>query len=219
VRYLLDSYWPDRRIWPIRPTTSPDVPAAPWWKARDLEELIARFGGCLLNPRAEVLACLLEHRSLVPDGFIEPLVREVVDLAMAQPDAIEMHDLWCYTALGQSPGLDETLRRPLMEKLCRAAGVTVERDQSKWGGYCLKPLMLVRDPRSPFLAAVGQDLIEANIAYEIGRQTPAGSWEPHWDWGGQHPEVWERAKAAWTSILTEETLFVLRNFGRTPSAA
>ncbi len=45
-------------------------------------------------------------------------------------------------------------------------------------------------------------------------QTPEGTWEPTWTWGGFYPEAWEQAKTEWRGHLTLETLASLEAFGR-----
>ena len=60
-----------------------------------------------------------------------------------------------------------------------------------------------------------EDELQMHLDYQIAEQTPEGTWDPAWSWGGTYPEVWAQAKLEWRGFLTLETLTQLDAFGRT----
>jgi hypothetical protein len=74
-------------------------------------------------------------------------------------------------------------------------------------------LRIVASPQS-----LGADLIhdelQRHLDYQITNQTPEGSWDPTWSWGGIYPEVWASAELEWRGHLTLEALTQLNAFAR-----
>jgi hypothetical protein len=56
MRYLMDSYEADNKVWPLIPRHNNDFPHAPWW--HDDGNLRRNFGQFLANPRAEIVGYL-----------------------------------------------------------------------------------------------------------------------------------------------------------------
>ena len=87
------------------------------------------------------------------------------------------------------------------------------RDPQAWAQYGVKPLLLA--PRADsLLTSRLEEVIGANLDYEIGRQGADGAWAPNWNWGGLFPEHWPQAELEWKGVLTLQTLLTLRSFGR-----
>ena len=63
IRYLLDTYDPDREVWPVVPKAVDDAPHAPWWNHAQTAEA---FNGFLANPRAEIVGYFYDYSELVP---------------------------------------------------------------------------------------------------------------------------------------------------------
>lgn len=211
IAYLLATYDPERRVWPIVPPAVADAPHAPWWDYDD--ELPQRFGGYLANPRAELAGYLFDYAALVPGGLHESLLTEVIDHLEATPEAMDMHDLLCYTRLAETETLPAGARDRLMAKLARAVEAVVGRDAASWEQYGLKPLNVASSPGSPF-APMLSEAIEGNLDYEIERQGADGAWAPNWSWFGGYPETWPEAERDWKGVLTLGTLRSLQRFGR-----
>lgn len=219
VNYWLNTLNPDGHIWPIKPDASPDTVGAPWWKAKDLKELLERFGGCKANPKAEVVGYLHDYASLVhDDDLVKRLTQETVDRLFALPDDMDQNELHCYVRLTETESLDEDVRSQILRKLLVAFPASVS-EPDRWHKYSLRPLWVIDHPDSPLLACIDVDMIEQNIAFKIERQGEDGSWTPFWDWGGHHAEQWQVSKRAWAGIITLRTLMVLRNFDRIESAS
>ena len=211
IRYLMATYDPDIEAWPIIPPNVDDAPHAPWWGYDD--DLAERWGGFLVNPRAEIVGYLHDYPSLVPEAMRDELTRAVVDYAAQRPDDIGMFDVLCYVRLVRTQPLPATVRNRLMALLTPAVEVLVVQDPSRWDEYVLTPIEIVDGPEAPF-ADVLADAVAANLDFEIAHQAESGAWEPTWTWGGMHPEAWARAKRAWSGILTVRTLRILRRFDR-----
>ena len=212
--YLRATYDPASGVWPIKPVAAPDLIGAPWWKAGGVDALIKGFGGCVLNPRAEVLGYLIEFGESSDQPLIDEVSRSVRETIEGQAEPLDMHNLLCVARLSQTAGLDDAWRETLIDRVRRDVAATVEPDATKWDGYGLKPWWIAEQPDDPRLGDLEPGLVDAMLDHEIGRQEEDGGWPPLWDWGGLHPEHWPTARLAWKSVLTEQMLRVLRNFGR-----
>jgi hypothetical protein len=123
---------------------------------------------------------------------------------------MEMHDLMCCIRLAETGSLPDSVRRVLFQTIERAADRIVERDPEKWSGYSVKPLSLVRGPKSPLAALLAED-VQRNLDYEIEAQGPDGAWGPNWSWSG---DAWPQAERDWKGYITVHMLMTLHAFGR-----
>ena len=211
MRYLLDTFESDNKVWPIVPSHNNDFPHAPWW--HDNGNIRQNFGQFLANPRAEIVGYLFAYSPLVPDGFAQGMAHEIISHLQTYTDKVGMHDLACYITTAESPAIPTVLREKLLPKLNHALLATVETDPAKWGSYTPKPLTYIHYPHSPF-ATLMPEAIAANLDDVLTRQQPNGSWSPPWSWGDSYPDPWVQAKNEWAGILTLNTLKQLRAFGR-----
>ena len=124
-----------------------------------------------------------------------------------------MHDLLCCLRLLQTKSLPIEIGRPLHQKLGQLIDGILCNDSSQWNGYVLRPLQVVDDPASPFMAGL-EDALEANLDYEISTQNEDGSWSPNWTWGDMFPNVWPVARREWSGVLTLDKLLLLKRFHR-----
>jgi hypothetical protein len=211
MAYLMAMYNPDIEAWPIIPPNVDDAPHAPWWVYDD--DLASRWGGFLVNPRAEIIGYLHDYPSLAPGAMRDALTRAVVAYAEQHAGEIGMFDVLCYVRLVGTEALPASVRDRLMTSLAPVVEALVVKDPCRWDEYVLTPLEVVDGPDAPF-AALLSDSMAANLDHEIAHQAENGAWEPKWTWGGLHPEAWARARQAWSGILTVRTLHVLRRFDR-----
>lgn len=211
LRYLLNSYEADNKVWPIIPRHNNDFPHAPWW--HDDGTIRRNFGQFHANPRAEIVGYLFAYNNLVPDGFAEEMATEIVTHLQTYPDKVDMHDLACYVATAENPAIPDTLRNQLLPKLRHSLLSTVETDPAKWGGYTPKPLSYIHHPHSTF-APLMPEAIAANLDDVVTHQQDDGAWSPPWSWADTYPDAWSQAKNEWAGILTLNTLKQLKAFSR-----
>jgi hypothetical protein len=209
--YLLATYDPARQCWPIIPPAANDAPHAPWWTVDG--QLGDRFGGYLLNPRAEILGYLYQQSTRVPPGFLENVTKSVLAHLAAQPDALEQHDLLCCVRLAARPGLPEAVRQELMLRLERSIACTVAVDPHMWTQYTLQPLAVAPSPGALFAGQLA-DALQANLDALITLQGDDGAWSPTWSWFGAFADAWPAAEQAWKGVLTLAALRQLNGFGR-----
>ena len=139
------------------------------------------------------------------------LVRHEIE---TDPDPLESHDLLCLMRLAQTRHLPEELAAIVHPRLLHDAPLVATTDPKQWGGYGLMPLWLAPTPDHPAAKALGDDLLNANLDYEIDRQHDHGQWDPTWDWGPDNRAAWELAKPDWQGVLTLQTLLTLRAYDR-----
>lgn len=211
MAYLMATYDPEIEAWSIIPPNVDDAPHAPWWVYD--EDLASRWGGFLVNPRAEIVGYLYDYPSLAPEGMRDTLMQAAVEYVELRADEIGMFDVLCYVRLVRTETLPEPIRERLMASLAPVVDAQVVQDPARWDAYVLTPLDVVDGPKAPF-ADLLSDSVAANLDYGIAHQAESGAWEPKWTWGGLHPAAWARARQAWSGILTVRTLQILRRFDR-----
>ena len=208
VRFLLKTYDPDRKVWPIITREASLHPRAPWWDYGD--DRPSRWREDLANPRAEMIGYLFDHASLVPSDLRESLLADSILHLDVLPEQIEKHDLLCYARLARTKSLPEMERRLILERVVRSASQTMGKDADQWAQYCLEPIELVSSPGALIAAQFG-DLMERYLDYAIDRQGEDGAWPLTWSWPG---DEWEDAEREWKGILTTRMLLTLKNFSR-----
>ena len=215
IAWLLARYDPQTKIWAIVPPAVNQQPHAPWWHY-DEQGQAEKWGGYLVNPRGEVLACLYQYASLVPDTLLADVSTSLLDHLHSTETVGDMHDLACYLVLLDTPAVADNFRINLIETLRPSVDRMIERNPANWGGYCLKPagyMSVASSPSSPFYPLV-QDCIDDYLDFVIATQSVDGAWEPTWTWGDSYPADWQQAKISWSGILTLRTMQMLQAFGR-----
>ncbi len=206
-RYLLATLDPQQDLWPIIPPNVDDAPHAPWWEYNSDLSLYS------VNPRAELVGYLFDYPELFPANLRARLLDTVANHLLAQPDAMEMHDLMCYLRLSETLTLPENIRASLIEKLRKIVAQAVHRDPASWGNYGLTPLSVVNIPASPFADLFEKEL-DVNLDYEITKQPEEGYWSPTWSWEFVSAEAWGQARQEWCGVITLNNLLLFKKFGR-----
>jgi hypothetical protein len=214
VRYLLDTFDARSQVWRVIPAEANDHPHAPWW--HDEGGSLARtFDGFLIIPRAQLVGLLHHFAADVPAPWLEALTeRTVADVETIDELGTGGGDDLAYAlSLAEEEALPEGYRQRLLRRLRAAVPRAVSRDPAEWHTYSLHPLKVIHSPASP-VSDLLPAAIEADLDYQITRQTPEGTWDPVWTWGDAYPEAWQQARHEWRGHLTLETLTILCNFGR-----
>lgn len=205
VRYLVESYEPDIRGWQDLPAESNAYPHAPWWH----HEPDRRYGpqSHWANPGAQITASLWRVRDSVPEALLREATEAGLDALDENQEPIREYLAAGYDALATECADADTSRR-IRERLLRDAPRSVATEAEQWRVEAFQPVWLVRNS-DHFLAEPLRDLLDANLDYQIGRQSEAGCWEPNWIWFGQPAENFADAKRDWSS---EQTALMLRIF-------
>lgn len=211
VSYLLNTYDPDARVWPVVPPEVNDAPHAPWMGHDD--KLADRWYGFLANPRATIVASLQYYSSLVPANLLKQLLAAVHEHLEGHIDSIDMHELHCFADLLDVNTLRSAMRESMTRQLRSALARLVETEPAAWGSYNLRPLAVVSSPESPF-ADLFPEGLERNLDYLIQGQLEDGTWPITWSWGDDYPDVWPVAEAEWKGIMIVMNMRTLKAFGR-----
>jgi len=209
IAYFLETLDREKWHWRIIPRSAEQSPHAPWWNQADREDEFDCFS---LNPTAEILGYLYDCQRHVPSDVIS-LVSDRVISHLSALEKIQMHEALCCLRLLQTETLPEDTRDQIRRKLTRLIDDAVTRDPKQWKEYNLRPLQVVDDPGSPFMASFEED-VAANLDYEISSQNEDGSWTPTWSWGNAFPDAWDKARREWSGIITIERLLLLKKFNR-----
>ncbi len=210
IGYLVNTYDATRKAWEIIPEEADASPHADWWDYANTEEAFGRF---LVNPRAEVVGHLYERRVSVPAPMLKKVADDLLEHMLGSAPHVEMFDFLCYLRLAETPGLPESLRASVVERLRGSVRHTAETDASKWGGYCMTPLDVAPTPTSLLADEFTSQEIDANLDHLIASQTRDGAWAPPWQWE-RYPTAWRQAKREWKGVLTLHALTTLRAYGR-----
>ena len=205
--YLERTRDPERWVWRIVPEDASSHPHPSWWGDAGLEE---RFGGYLVNPRAEVVAGLLHFEEAPEEGWLGELVEDAV--RAVETRELDMHELLAALALLEAPGLAVGFRARVRAACEQAAERLVATDPGTWGSYVLQPVEVAPRPDGP-LHHLFADSITANLDVLIERQGDDGAWAPPWSWDA-YPEAWAEARREWQGVLTLKTLETLRAYER-----
>lgn len=219
MKYLLDSFDAEARVWRVIPEDANEHPHAPWW--HDKAGSLARtFDDFRVIPRAGILASLHHYAKLVPADWLSALTGQTVDEIMN----LDMEkfggggDTLVYALrLAEAPELAPRYKSQLMPRLREVGDAIVTRDPRAWASYAAPPLKLAPTPKAPLADLLADDL-QIYLDYLVEQQTPDGTWEPTWSWGDNYPDDWEQAKQEWRGVLILDTLLSLRAFGRLPEA-
>lgn len=209
IAYLLKTIDENRLRWSMIPESAENGPHAPWWSQSGLQE---SFGFFRLNPTAELLGYLYDYSELVPVKMIDALSNQIL-LRLKALDSIGMHDFLSVKRLAETKNLNSSYRQAMLEQLFRLMDSALVRDPDQWADYGLKPIQVADSPGSPFYPAL-QELVPANLDYEINSQNEDGSWPVSWSWGGLFPESWEIARMEWAGVITLRQLIDLKNYDR-----
>ena len=211
--YLMTNYDHSRQIWPMRPPVEPGMPGPPWFIAETMEALRDSFGGFRINPTAEIVGYLHDHAAVASPDWLPQATDRVMQALLDQSEQLSHHDLICGAQLLQSHALPAESRLGLKQRLDVALPAAIEPDTSKWHSYVFRPTLIIDEPSHPLMDCVDQDVMDADLAFEIDRVSDDGAWHPFWNWGPDTP-AWRQAEHAWSSVVTERTLRVLEAFGR-----
>ena len=212
VGYLLASYAPDWRSWPLVPRHDNAAPHAPWWHWS--EEFDEGWGFYADNPRPSAVAALHVFDSNADADFLHEMAGVVVARAAeVDPAAVQKDALECYIRFAATPAVPSAAREAVLERLPGFVEATLVTDPAQWGGYGLQPLDLLDDPASPLYAPF-REHVDRHLDHVLETQGQDGAWAPNWSWMGTFPEAWEQAEVAWKGVLTVKRLRQLAAFGR-----
>ncbi len=211
IGYLLSTYNADECHFPSLPEVAAESPHAPWWRQEGRREQFDRFD---LNPTAEVLGYLYEHRAGVPDKVLANVSERVVQ-ALAEPEEEEMHGLFCCQRLWETPGLPQKLRDSVEASCSAKLAEQIETVPEAWKGYTLEPLKAITSPQHPLYPDF-REAVEANLRFLIDAQEADGWWTLNCDWGKRWPDELAQAQRDWKGWVTLETLLLLEAFGCLP---
>ncbi len=212
VDYLLASYVPEWRSWPLVPRHDNAAPHAPWWHRTD--EFDEGWGYFADNPRPSVVAALHAFERHVDAGFLRKITGAVVDRAgEVDPAAVQKDALECYIRFATTPAVPAAAREAVLARLPEFVEATLVTDRDLWGGYGLQPLDLLDAPDSPLYAPF-REHVDRHLDHVVETQGEDGAWAPNWSWMGTFPEAWEQAEVAWKGVLTVKRLRQLAAFGR-----
>jgi len=209
IKYLLNTYRPERKGWITIPPQVNNYPHASWWHYLESE------GGSVIdhnwgNPSAELVGVLMHYRQLVPDDFLEPLYQHTLKYLQDYPGKMEMHELFCFLRLAEE--MPRTDFEALKNHIIQLVMDTVTIDPAGWESYSAQPLDFATSPDS-FLYAPLRSAVETNLDTWIDQIQPNGTWLPNWSWQ-DYPQAWEKAKRQIAGRLTVRRLKILKSFNR-----
>lgn len=195
IKYLLATL--DRRawVWPAIDERVDEGRHAPWWAPN-----LARFRGYVLNPTAELLGYLYDHRADVPDEVLERVSQGVLSAVEAAGVIESPYELCCCMRLVQTNGLPAEVRGRLQALLLPSLMAADPDDEH------LDLLRLIPTPGS-----FGYEVVRGGLERQgerlIASQGDDGGWRPSW-------EPWDaEAHVEWSGVITSQALISLSAHG------
>lgn len=209
IKYFLNTFDHEKRLWHGVPKETNNEPHAPWWHYNE-DQGRSPVEQCWGNPNAEIVGYLHQYSELVPQDFLHMITDVAIEELKKLPDKMEMHEMLCYLRMAETLPLPQ--KSQVLEKLRKTVRQVASLDPNEWKGYSAKPLWFAPTPKSPVFELI-KDEVELNLDYEIQNQSEEGSWTPNWFWG-QYEEAWKQAEQEWKGYLTVKTLKSLHDYGR-----
>ncbi len=184
----------------------PDIenaPHAPWWDY--INSLSSYEWG---NPSAEILGYYIKYEysgtEFSTDQAIEKTISELQYIA--EP---EVHAVLCYLRTFKVANGD--IKQQMKDTLFSHIKKIVSLNSSQWKNYVPKPLDFLKRPDDEVATLFSSKIIRENINF-IKQSLLNDHWEPNWNWGDQHPGIWQDAKKDWSGKITVENLLLLDSF-------
>ncbi len=195
IAYLLATLDRQAWVWPAVDARVGEGAHAPWW-APDL----ARFRGYVLNPTAELLGYLYDHRADVPDEVLERVTQGVLGAVEAEGVIESPYELYCCMRLVQTNALPPAVRDRLQALLIPSLAAADPDNEH------LDLLRLIPTPSS-----FGYELVRGGLERQaerlIASQDADGGWRPGW-------EPWDaKAHVEWSGVITSQALVSLSAHG------
>lgn len=212
IQYLLDNYDEKRSIWQIIPREALDTPHAGHW-----DEIIEKeFDNFFTNMRAGIVGHLYHYSDLIPEGFAEKIMMEVMEtLTETQDEKLSwIFDLWSYLGLMSTNGLSENYKSELFDKLSRVIPQQISKNHKNWTMMSVSPINMAPTPDSPMASFINHDLIQINLDFDIENQLSDGTWPLDWSWEQDNLEAWRIAEKEWKAHLFIGKLKTLKAYGR-----
>lgn len=195
IAYLLATLDRQDWVWPAVDARVEEGPHAPWWAPN-----LARFRGYVLNPTAELLGYLYDHRADVPDEVLEGVTQGVLGAVEAAGVIESPYELYCCMRLARTSALPAQVRDRLQGLLIPSLKAADPDDAH------LDLLRLIPTPLS-FGYEVVRGGLERQAERLIAAQGDDGGWRPGWDpW---HAE----AHVEWSGVITSQALISLSAHG------
>lgn len=204
--YLVETYDNERNGWSIVRPEVDDFPHAPWWEYKTAMEHFS-----WANPSAEILGLLIRFSDQIEAEDIITSLKEKAINQIQNVDPGDFHDVFNYKALYElaDEGLKKELKQPVADLIWKASST----NPNEWKDYVATPLKFVDSPDDPFIELFDGGLIQQNLDFLVDQIVSGDHWEPNWDWSGNYPDEWEKAKVEWSGHLTVKNMVTLKKFG------
>ena len=213
VDYLLASYVPDWRSWPLVPRHDNSAPHAPWWHRTD--EFDESWGYFADNPRPSVVASLHAFGSNVDTGFLREVTGVVVERAgEVDPAAVQKDALECYIRFATTPAVPSAAPRG------RAGAACPSGSRPRWSptppsgaATASSPSMSSTPPTRPSTppSASTSTATSTTSSRRRARTAPGRPTGAGW---ARSPRPGSMPRSPWKGVLTVKRLRQLAAFGR-----
>jgi AraC-like DNA-binding protein len=210
---FVGDYWLSSTI------TNNDYPHAPWWTHPN--NVSYDWG---YNPTAMIAGFVIgfadHHTSLykkaekIAMAAVEKYLNGVMENGAAYDSVKREGELKCLHYLAESLETSNWIQEEkiiqLKDRLIERLDLYIEKDASKWTGYCCRPSMLIASPDSMFYKG-NEAIVDEELAFLLKNRNQDGVWDITWNWG-----VYEKQFAIsenwWKAHLAILNVLLLKNF-------
>ena len=217
LEYLEKTPHQEERGWLLKIPSNNEYPHSNWWKYSKETE-IGFSGEWEYNPTAILAGFVLktaEKESAVYKKA-EQIVIQAIDV-IKENGSVEMHEAKCFCTLLellQIANIDKCMIDivTLKKYLKIAVNNAIEKDVSRWSGYCAKPSQYFNSKNSIFYLD-NKETAECERDYIVKEQLTDGSYPVSWRWGTEYKEF-EIAANWWKSDLIIKNMLYLKGMGK-----
>ena len=148
VRFVLETFRSQTKVWPVAPDDVNEYPHAPWWHDENgsLERV---FDGFQIIPRALILASLYSYQEHLPAGWLAEVSADIMHfIGEASVDVLGSDSFVWAGKLAQADGIPPAIAEKLKGRLLQILSDVVSTNPEEWSEYCLPPLKAAPGPES-----------------------------------------------------------------------
>ncbi|KNY28688.1 hypothetical protein [Pseudobacteroides cellulosolvens] len=207
--------------WLSSTPTNNDYPHAPWWNYPNNESFDWGY-----NPTAMIAGFILyfadrntgiyKKAEKIAMQAIDKYLNGVMENGEAYNSVKREGELRCFNHLLEYLEAAELTQvyqaTELRDTLIKQVDIYIEKDNSKWNGYCCKPSTFITSPDSIFFKG-NEDILNTELDYILKNRNQDGVWNITWSWGSYEKEF-AISENWWKANIAILNMLLLRNFSR-----
>lgn len=215
-RYLESGVYSSGQGWLFCIPSNDLYPHAPWWSYS--EESNALQGMGITAALSGTILHYADRNSKLYQTAFE-YAKQILSQVDNTEDFGEMGVGGIFSLVGdiEQSGLASELDCTIAkQKIPELVNKSIERDVSKWSGYCPRPSEFIPSPYAPAYKG-NEEIVDKELDYLIETRNPGGVWDITWTWFDlteKYSKEFALSENWWKASKAIEKMRFLKNFGR-----